>query len=176
MVVAVVQVAPHSPEVGARPLPADACGPVLNVTNSGNPAYLRTYVAEVVLCNPQSALLRVYRRQVALTRQVSGRVPPRCLRAYANHTLMLVLVLSVDRFSHAIVGSSKSCARKRSGTTRRRRTRTPIGSKARSAVCSASRQNSRDWTLNTSTSTRKRYGATLFREALQGIRCCGRTS
>jgi hypothetical protein len=45
-------------------------GPVLNVTNSGNPMYLRTYVAEVMLCHPNDSLLRLYHMQVTKMRQV----------------------------------------------------------------------------------------------------------
>lgn len=41
-------------------------GPVLNATNTGNPQYLRTYIAEVVLCNPIGNLLRSYQRHTSV--------------------------------------------------------------------------------------------------------------
>ena len=51
-------------------------GPVTNVTNSGNPMYLRTYIAEVSLCQANDALLRMYHLQVAKMRQVHVPVYP----------------------------------------------------------------------------------------------------
>jgi hypothetical protein len=50
-------------------------GPVLNATNSMNPIFLRTYIADVKLCRPNEVLLRTYQSQQKLLAQVR----PMCL-------------------------------------------------------------------------------------------------
>lgn len=45
-------------------------GPVMNATNSMNVAFLRTYIADVVLCYPNEALLLMYRHQQQLRDKV----------------------------------------------------------------------------------------------------------
>lgn len=42
----------------------------MNATNSMNVAFLRTYIADVVLCYPNEALLLMYRHQQQLRDKV----------------------------------------------------------------------------------------------------------
>jgi hypothetical protein len=48
-------------------------GPVLNATNTGQPMYLRTYIAEVVLCYANGSLLELYKAKRRMLMQVSVR-------------------------------------------------------------------------------------------------------
>jgi hypothetical protein len=50
-------------------------GPVLNATNSMDPMFLRTYIADIKLCRPNEVLLHMYRRQQNLLAQVGGVAP-----------------------------------------------------------------------------------------------------
>lgn len=45
-------------------------GPVMNATNSMNPAYLRKYVADVTLCRANDSLLELYQKQDKLRAKV----------------------------------------------------------------------------------------------------------
>lgn len=45
-------------------------GPVLNATNSMNPVFLRTYVADVVLCREDEHLLELFRSEQRMRAKV----------------------------------------------------------------------------------------------------------
>lgn len=47
-----------------------ASGPVMNATNTANVMFLRTYIADVVLCSPNDALLEMYGKQQKLRSKV----------------------------------------------------------------------------------------------------------
>jgi hypothetical protein len=54
-------------------------GPVLDASNSGNPVYLRTYVAEVSLCRQLRQSLQLFHKKCQLYDKVRGsRCASRC--------------------------------------------------------------------------------------------------
>lgn len=66
-------------------------GPVLNATNSMNPLYLCTYIADISLCHPNAKLLMLYKKQQNLRNQVRSAFGC-CLSSFSIPGLTVALL------------------------------------------------------------------------------------